>query len=219
MNRIRSAVAESFWATALSTLFLAGPAYAAPATPGPCANGDVTFRGSDADDCIGPITDNGNPEQTLLDAALAEWGDGFLFAAKSDANGGIGSVSGLTFTLTDVSEINGGTSDVEWTLTITGPAGTYILDLVASLKPGGESYAYLFNDETFVIPGGNSGTGEFSVPLNSKDVAQANSHMAIFFRLDRNELPEPGVLVLASAGLLGLALLKRRRMHQRCRGA
>ncbi len=200
-------------ATAVSTLLLAGACYAAPATPGPCANDDVTFRGSNADDCIGPISDNGNPEQTLLDAAIAEWGTGFLFAAKSDANGGIGSAGGLTFILTDVSDINGGTSDVEWTLTITGPTGTYILDLVASLKPGGESYAYLFNDETFVIPGGNAGTGEFSVPLNSKDVAQANSHMAIFFRLDRLEVPEPGVLFLTGAGLLGLAVVRRRRIR------
>jgi hypothetical protein len=199
--------------------------------------GDVTFEGSAADDCYGIVT---NPPSDAEDlGGLELWGDtvtagGWEFLLKDggtlsspieifDEDG----LNGVTYTF----KLDGGldTSDPDadpadlvgaWTLTVTPEDDLPIqLDFVVVLAAGSGWAAYLFDDVT-IEASLNDGTYTLVFDAGQSTNLAELSHMSLYVRDyfypdDDDEppvlVPEPGVLFLMGAGLLGLGMARRRK--------
>jgi hypothetical protein len=189
-----------------------------------CLPTEVTLGGSDADYCAGYFTNNTNPqgEEDLLNDVTDGDDWSFVYKIGTDREGDIeiegdGLFSGIKLTLIDVSlDANSGFWTIQWEDTNgSDPLNLPLyLDLAAGFKAGTDLGFFLFDD--FLLtkdPFQSSGT--FDLEVNA-----ALSHESLFVRLgtDPNgggggggSVPEPGVLFLMGAGLLGLGLARRRK--------
>ncbi len=169
---------------------------------------DVTFHGSDADDCWGVGTtgqESSNP-----------WVTGGWTPLVSDPNlsdsdpGTTGAAGGFNFSLTATVGPPG-----VWSLgwTDTGTHLPFTMDLVVVLSAGNAGFAsYLFEDELFQTNG--TGAGTFLVtfagtaPLTSFAIYQSDLR-----QITNTNVPEPTVLALVGIGLLGAAGFRSRRQR------
>jgi hypothetical protein len=177
--------------------------------PDGLATSDVTFEGSDADDCYGVA--DGNPTEALIDAIT--WGD-FHQVAKTDEDGGAGTYDGIAWTIT-ATEAPGGNSGT-WTLMYEAdPSVTKTYDLVAAFKGDIHWAAWLFEAQTFTTDG--SGTGTFILNWTNPGGQPADlSHLDIYLspvdaQQGTPEVPAPAAFVLLGSGLLVFAAIARRR--------
>jgi len=168
---------------------------------------DISGKVSNAFDCtiLGPLNgnQNDNPLPGFVNGeaffGISDW----LFDGKwnSSDNGFVDSSSLFDFT-------GGGVSGG---YTYVGGAG--IADIMFVFKDGADT-----NLVGYLLTAGN---GTYSTPFTnlpfplSGNSAQKNvSHISVYYReggTPPSQIPEPGVLMLVGAGLLGLGLARRRK--------
>ena len=197
---------------------MAAPTYCSASTPstsnGPDnsqATSDLTFNGKNATDCYGLVNTNDSLERINV----LNWGSNWTLLDKTDTLGSGSVFQSLSFTLTSgVSKPDG-----NWVLAVSDAAGglnlpTY-MDLVFALKAADSYAAYLFTG--VLVDGSDSGT--YHISWNNKGNQIAGfSHMSLYGRAGSNgggtpplSIPEPGVVLLLGAGLVGLGLARRRK--------
>lgn len=195
---------------------MAAPTYCSTSTPTTSnspntqATSDLTFNSTNATDCYGLV--NANESLALINAL--SWGSNWTLLDKTDTNGSGSVFQSLGFTLTsDVSKPDG-----NWVLAVSDAAGglnlpTY-MDLVFALKASNYYAAYLFTG--VLVDGLDSGTYHISWNNNGGQIA-GFSHMSLYGRVGSGggtpplSIPEPGVVLLLGAGLVGLGLARRRK--------
>lgn len=211
-----SKVALSIFALVMG--FASLPAGATPTYCGSNLDGlqtsDLTFNGANANDCYGVVSGN----EGLAAINALNWdvdpdpSDDWVLLDKTDTVGGL-TIQGLDFVLTsDTTKPNG-----NWWLTVTDTNGgapqnlPATMDLVFALKAADAYAAYLFDSIT--VNANDAGTYHIAFNNNGTQVA-GFSHMSLYGRFtgggDR-QIPEPGVLFLMGAGLLGLGTVRRRK--------
>ncbi len=232
MNQVRAGAAAVL---ALSS-FLALPSHAAsycnnyaatvqgPGAPAlsPVGNAvlgvaDMKFGGLNADNCYGVAAGNDSKNALNLlgafgqsnwtDVVKADVVDGFSSASDTGTFGGYG------FLLTTTVGKTG-----TWTLEVTSgtPLPAYF-DIVGALK-GGTGYAlYLFDDQK--VEATNSGSWTITFDNNGGNIPDL-SHLSIYMRAGEvpnggggggGSAPEPGSIALLGLGLLGMAVVRRRK--------
>lgn len=196
---------------------MAAPTYCSDSTPTTSNSpntqktSDLTFNGTNATDCYGLV--NTNESLALINAL--DWGSNWTLLDKTDTIGSGSVFQSLSFTLTsDVSKPDG-----NWVLMVSDAAGGLNLptnmDLVFALKAADFYAAYLFT--SVLVDGTDSGTYHISWNNGGGQIA-GFSHMSLYGRAGSNgggtpplSIPEPGVVLLLGAGLVGLGLARRRK--------
>lgn len=169
---------------------------------------DVTFGGNAADDCWGVGDADGsegtNPWHSGAWALLAS-------DSPNDNTSVVGNANGVQFSLL-------AQSDGVWGLIWTD-LGTHLpltMDLVVVVATSSGYASYWFDDEVFgKSPDNRSGT--FTIAFGNSD-SRALDHFAVYRPLDvkleariaPQAVPEPAALTLMGAGLIGLAVSRRR---------
>lgn len=189
-----------------------------------CSVTDMTFNEENADACYNGA---GNPNLGAINGiggAFADPLEPWVFLLKGEEENAEPpeSFKGYDFDLTDV--VFDDTSG-EFTLTVTGAPLPVMFDFVGVLKGGSTNpnsgvgassfAAYLFENAqfaatntgtwtiTFTNPGGNTpGLSNFSIYIRDAEGGIPPTG---------NPVPEPGILFLMGAGLLGLGMARRRK--------
>lgn len=211
-----------------SSFTVSAPTYCSDHAPGAHPNGlqvsDVTFDGSNSDDCHGVYTSN----DTVSDVNSA-WPTGWAELVKDDGPGTAttGNYMGVDFTL----EAEAGTSG-NWTLewVTNGLPGLPLndVDIVAAIKAGDGFALYLFNDLDFITDPG-SGSGTWEVAYNNSDLGKNNSntpdlsHLTLYVRggttpdpdpdpePDPSAVPVPPTVWLFGTGIVGMLGFSRKK--------
>lgn len=189
---------------------------------------DMTYEGSNANDCYGVVPGNLNDQNytsggpptdatTWLNAEIgAVWGTTWQYLVSDGAGGGstTGSFGGYDFTLT----ADTGTSGT-WTLTVDPTTGLPIfVDFIGVLKASDRFGLWFFDDVE--VNASNAGTWQISY-VNQGGQIPALSHLDLWVRLGEGpdeeeppeQVPEPGSLALLGGGLFGLWALRRRQIR------
>jgi len=189
---------------------------------------DVKFEGANATDCYGILT--GNDAQlfetgNVGDLNLLTWGTWTGRITSDDGVSATESYLGYDFTLsyTIVTDAGGSTPESgNWFVTIDpGPAAgeTLYFDFAVALKGANDGLGYWYFDEAAVTETTSDGTYTFKLATNRNGGFQDLSHLSLYVRdgstdddtTDDDVVPEPGVLFLMGAGLLGLGIARRRK--------
>jgi hypothetical protein len=191
---------------------------------------DVKFDSTiPADDCWG--IKEGNPVENLGGLASVLWANAtegpWEFLLKDESapivsavlpiDDQYGNPLDFTFTLDSTIGQTGGT----WTLTVTPEDELPILlDFLVVLK-GGEAWAAYLFDEQQIDFSVNNGTYQMVIQAGQGEGLAGLSNLSIYVRDYSREsenggggggsVPEPGVLFLMGAGLLGLGMARRRK--------
>ena len=145
----------------------ASPTYCSTSDPDPhpmgLGVGDMTWQGSNADDCYGVVI--GNPDTKEGDTLKRdEWGEEFVFLVKADDDENpTGTFAGVEFTLTADIDAKEGSWTLSWQNVDSSDPGLPItLDFVGNLKAGAGYASYLFESITFGDEP-STGSGEFKI--------------------------------------------------------
>lgn len=196
---------------------MAAPTYCSALAPttsnGPNNNqatSDLTFNGTNATDCYGLDDINDN----LARINALNWGSDWVLLDKTDEVGL--AFQSLTFTLTSETSQSGGS----WLLKVGDAASglnlPLYMDLVFALKAADYYSAYFFDG--VLVDGSDAGTFHISWNTRNGNSVAGFSHMSLYGRAGSNgdgtpplSIPEPGVVLLLGAGLVGLGLARRRK--------
>lgn len=174
-----------------------------------CNVNDASANGAVADECAGDnaIGANPNDETAFVNTNFQDGGDPFLFVDKT------GEASTLADFVLTVTSDDSTPYLFDYTLEVPIAWIGEVVDWVLVIKQASNSTtAYLFEDVTLGIEGGFN---SFWINPAGKTVNDY-SHASGLLRVadgggGDDEIPEPGVLFLMGAGLLGLGLARRRK--------
>ena len=172
-----------------------------------CSSSDVSFQGSDSDQCAGSFS--GNDSASAIDGIF---GGSWTELVKSDTPAdSFGSYLGVDFTLS--APADGGVASGNWTLSWTDNGGSalpLVLDFTVAIKAGTEWSAYMFEAVTF-MDSPDSGIGTFSVSwLNGGGQIPDLSHLAIYVA-NGARVSEPGSIALLGLGLVMIGAARMRK--------
>lgn len=194
-------------AAALAVSMFAGNANAASIS---CNVNDAMANGEVADECVGDNAIGANPadETTFVNTNFQDGGDPFIFVDKT---GEASTLDGFILTVTE-----GETADpylFDYTLEVPDEWIGEVVDWVLLIKQASDStVAYLFEDVTLGIEGGFNNFYINNGGRTVNDYSHASGLLREGGGTPPLQIPEPGMLLLVGAGLVGLGLARRRKV-------